>query len=205
MLTSELDKILEKVIGFARLPDGWNYGLGKAPSEEHILRAVKIISALQPAVLSGLDAFPGTDGELMIAVYAGSSCIEILLEVDGRINLVTERDGMIADEQNGVIQKSIPAYVGRFVDAKWGSSDYSIQNILTKDAAGSRALRSRTPRVAASRLYVRNASLKQVSRSAVTSVGTIRNVSRVNLQFLGVRGRATSLRGDTRAADDRHW
>jgi len=71
-----------KIVGFQSLADGWHYGGGLAPSQGLVGRAIGMSNLLDSMGFTDTDAFPGADGEIMLAAYRERHCVEITLETD---------------------------------------------------------------------------------------------------------------------------
>ena len=66
LIQQEENDTVDKIVSLLRLEKGWNYGSGLPPSIEVALQAAAITSAFHEAGWK-TDAFPGDDGEILIA------------------------------------------------------------------------------------------------------------------------------------------
>jgi hypothetical protein len=72
------DPVEEYIRSFSELPDGWNFGEGRAPSWEVIDKALQIYKLGKSYVLIG-NAFPVGDGEIEISFSNKDHFIDILI------------------------------------------------------------------------------------------------------------------------------
>ena len=84
ILPSEVEK---KISSFANLPIGWDYGSGGPIPEDAIETALAWNRFMQSRGLLETDAFPGGDGEVVIAAGYGDHYFEIIVEPDFTISL----------------------------------------------------------------------------------------------------------------------
>lgn len=72
------DPVEEYIKSFSKLPEGWNFGEGKAPSNEVILRGIEVYKLGRSFGLLG-NAFPVGDGEIEISFSYQDHFIDILI------------------------------------------------------------------------------------------------------------------------------
>lgn len=85
---------LTKIRNFKKLPHGWRYGKGVAPSEETIKLATSLLVQTLANGLTRTDAFAGADGEIQLTVYSHKSYLEFTVEPDARVTAVYEKEGV---------------------------------------------------------------------------------------------------------------
>jgi len=72
------DPVEDYIRSFSELPDGWNFGEGKAPSDEVINKAIQVYRLGKSFGLMG-NAFPVGDGEIEISFSYQDHFIDILI------------------------------------------------------------------------------------------------------------------------------
>lgn len=97
------DPLLAKLQELAALPNGWRFGEGIPPHPTTLDNAREIYRMVASRGLKA-DAFPGSDGSLILVFYANERCVEISIAQDGRMNVCVE-EGEGADFQE---MKEIP-------------------------------------------------------------------------------------------------
>jgi hypothetical protein len=136
-------KTEEKIRSFSALPAGWHFGSGHAPSQEMVATAIQWHRHLIRLGFTVTDAFPGTNGEIMITAYEGARYIEILLETISTISLIQESDGKEVRCLDQATPDQVFRALGEIAGEIWNTSGYSIQSISTVNSASLIASRSR--------------------------------------------------------------
>jgi len=72
------DPVEEYIRSFSELPEGWNFGEGRAPSREVINKAIEVYGCGKSFMLTG-NAFPLEDGEIEISFSNQDHFIDILI------------------------------------------------------------------------------------------------------------------------------
>jgi len=67
----------QKIATFSSLPLGWHYGAGTAISDDNIAAAQSLLDVLLLNGLTRTDAFPGSDGEILLTAYFGTHYIAL--------------------------------------------------------------------------------------------------------------------------------
>ena len=110
--------IAQKIRSFTKLPDGWHYGTGTSATAASVDAALTVNAALVDYGARNIEAFPGIDGDVLVAGYNHDDTLEIQCRPDGRMDLVHE----IGDEPdqergfNDISMSEVEAYLG---DLKW--------------------------------------------------------------------------------------
>ncbi|WP_419728223.1 hypothetical protein [Lichenicola sp.] len=184
---------IQKLEGFSNLPVGWNYGAGVAPTRRAIALATAFVSIYQNCGFPTTDAFPGTDGEIMITAYEGDHYVEITLETDGKIRFVyeVENEEKIYKEGLSIYQAAeLLSTVAEQVEAvRWPSLESSIPfttMILTGSNLRTWHSGLNEPRMARKQFPVSNMSVQYATAElyAPTLPTSIRS-SRRPRQFIG--------------------
>ncbi len=97
-----MNKTMKKILRFREYSEGWNYGRGKTFSDDAIESALAIEILLRRVGILETDAFPGSDGDIMVTGYEGSLYWELTLEWDNTVTFITEKDDRIVGEREGL-------------------------------------------------------------------------------------------------------
>lgn len=134
-----------KIRELREMPVGWFYGTGVAPDEEVVDITLKLNRAAINESLFETDVFPAEGGELMLVIYYDNYCLELMVERDGRINVVYERNDEEFDFKENLSLKEAVTEIRLFRKQVWNLSDSFIGNISI-DAKGTFAAQPfRTP------------------------------------------------------------
>jgi len=90
-LASETER---KIKSFGDLPLGWHYGKGGPVGSRAIEIALAYVWTFLSLSLIEMDAFPGADGEIMVAAYHGQHSIRITVELDSSFTVSHEFNGV---------------------------------------------------------------------------------------------------------------
>lgn len=93
------DPMEEYIRSFSELPEGWNFGEGRAPSEEVIDKAIRVYRLGKSSGLIG-NAFPVGDGEIEISLSYQDHFIDILITAANTLEYTYEIG--IGDEYNEI-------------------------------------------------------------------------------------------------------
>lgn len=87
--TSCSDPTENKLLSFANLPEGWNYGEGSPPTERTVHRAIEIYKVGKSYGLD-CEVFPVSDGCIEVSLYRNKYFIDILVKGDGTLDYTYE-------------------------------------------------------------------------------------------------------------------
>lgn len=73
------DEVISKIYSYNELPNGWDYGIGIAPSEETISRAIELYQIGSPYGFKG-DATPLNNGGITISFSLEDNFIDIIID-----------------------------------------------------------------------------------------------------------------------------
>ena len=73
----------QKLEAFARLQDGWHYGMGNPPTASTLKYAKAILGMYEAVGLQETDAFCSQDGEVMVTAYFENGYLECDINPDG--------------------------------------------------------------------------------------------------------------------------
>ena len=102
-----MNKTMKKILKFKEYSEGWNYGRGKTFSDDAIESALAIEILLRRVGIPETDAFPGSDGDIMVTGYDGSLYWEFTLEWDNTVTFITEKDDRIVEEYEGLSLRDV--------------------------------------------------------------------------------------------------
>ncbi len=110
--------IMRQIRAFAELPDGWHYGTGTGAAGIAVDTALAVNTLLVDYGARNIEAFPGIDGDVLVAGYRNNDILEIQCHSNGRMDLVHEiRDEPDQDREYGNISMSkFEAHLG---DLAW--------------------------------------------------------------------------------------
>ena len=137
-------KTVRKIESFAELRAGWHFGEGGPISRDRISVAKEFHNTLISLGFTTTDAFPGVNGEIMLAAYVGQRCIEIVIEADDTISLVYEESGQTLLEAGGLTADAARSHLRKIAEAIWNTHASSIHGYTIYSENVLRASRSRT-------------------------------------------------------------
>ena len=91
-----------KILNFKQYRKGWDYGGGVPFSKETIRNALHFNQLLSGYGIPRTDAFPGANGSIMVVGYSDPWCWEFIVEPDGTITIVTEKNGSVVKEEENL-------------------------------------------------------------------------------------------------------
>ncbi len=103
----------KKIKSFGELEDGWDFGTGRASPPEVINKAVEIYNLSETYGIEA-NAFPGTDGEIMFAIYPESHYLEFTFELDDSVTFYREKDDQEICYQEGLSFEDAKTKIGEF-------------------------------------------------------------------------------------------
>jgi hypothetical protein len=128
---SEQHITVRKISSFLRLVPGWNYGEGDTFNEDIIDRAIELHKLLLSFVFYETDAFPGTDGSIMVTAYDNDDCLEFTIETDGGIRCILESNDVAVYEQENLTILQVKDILKQLRRERWRPSDSSILSTMT--------------------------------------------------------------------------
>jgi len=123
---------LTKIVSFASLPVGWDYGDGVPASLNTVSLARDIFYELTQLGFTRVEAFPGTDGGIQLTTYEGLQHIIIIIKPSGEISLAHKisgqrtRSSIITTDRN-VIKNGLR----EIAQETWNISVFSTPSSLT--------------------------------------------------------------------------
>lgn len=90
------DPVVERILSFQQLSEGWMYGKGEPTSSKMTEKALNIYRLAKTYGAEDIEAFPIEDGSIMIAVYHSDMMVEIWCIKSGELLVkVEEHDELI--------------------------------------------------------------------------------------------------------------
>ncbi len=139
------DGVQGKIRSFGELPDGWDFGAGRA-SPPGVVEEARKIYQLGKSLGLEADAFPGLDGEISVAFYAQEHTVEVRVNTDLSLDLVHEIGIGVDYQQSPYIKpvetNFIASYLTLLVQQVrvWNSSGLSILQDMIQGGNGSRVI-----------------------------------------------------------------
>lgn len=126
-----LSETKDKLISFAYLSSGWNFGEGIPTKELPLKRALAILEALEDSGFSDTDVYPGIDGDVLLSAYALPDYYDFKIKVDGSVTVAHT-----LDEDDKFYQEAMPlvevfSKIKEFASQKWPTSDYLTSAFIT--------------------------------------------------------------------------
>ena len=91
-----------KILNFKRYRKGWDYGGGVPFSKKTIQNALRFNRLLSDCGIPRTDAFPGANGSIMVVGYSDPWCWEFIVESNGTVTIVTEKNGSVVKEEENL-------------------------------------------------------------------------------------------------------
>ncbi|MGE0885636.1 MAG: hypothetical protein AB7P14_18975 [Blastocatellales bacterium] len=136
----------DKLISFAYLPLGWNFGEGVPAKELPLKRAFAILEALENIGFYYTDAYPGLDGGILLSAYALPDYYDFKINLDGYVNVIHTRGEEDLFSQEAMSITQVINKIKEFASQKCPTSDYSTSAFTTaRNSDDSRVLLLQTP------------------------------------------------------------
>jgi|SRR5215831_20275990 len=122
---------IRKIRNFLCFTPGWNYGEGNIFDIYTINRAVELHKIILSLAFNETDAFPSTDGSVVVTVYHDNYCLEFTIKTDSNIYYRLElNDESIYQEENLTLSQA-KDILKQFRRERWRPSDSSIFDTMT--------------------------------------------------------------------------
>ena len=125
-----------KIKGFRELPRAWNFGKGHSPEDWTVETAIVLNSKARTLGFMETDAFPGTDGEIMVTIYFHNHYLEFTIEPTRKITFYRERNKIEISYQEEVSVEDAKAKLMEFGNEIWKSSVYFIKDTTIGESIG---------------------------------------------------------------------
>lgn len=129
-----------KLQNFLALKKGWNFGEGEVFEIEIINLATALHEEFLLRNFIETDAFPGSNGEVMLTIYHEEHYLEFILELDRTITLLYEvNDQEVFSKEKLSISTTI-TWLDKFMEILWMQSEFLVTNNTIKEKSDSPAL-----------------------------------------------------------------
>jgi len=135
-----------KLEGFARLARGWHFGEGDGFCRG-VVQAVKELNREAISLsFPETDVFPGLNGDIVLAIYRNSHCLEFIVDSTCRVDVCEERHGREVASREDLSVREAKQEIRRFRERLCRSFGLSASSSITiEDVAVSQAWRSNLP------------------------------------------------------------
>ena len=176
----------KKIRRFGEFENGWHYGEGVSFEQSVLDNAIALNREAIRLAFYETDAFPGTDGEVMLVVYSGDYDLEFVFERDGSVTFCHERGDEEICYRERLSLQDARTIIAKFREKTWKESGFLASGFMIVGEAGLEVLHSGTPEMTQeSRLLAENVYSNLEEPSVDISKGTIPE-SRQPLLFFGV-------------------
>jgi hypothetical protein len=161
---SEDAPILQRILSFTHLPEGWYFGAGHPPTGDTIASAITIAHTLRDIGAKPLEAFPDADGSILIIGYrGGDESVEILTHAGGRFDFAYEKGEDLVESLPGLNLHQARQKIRALMWQAESLFGYFIHSTLAQRSAVTSALLSKTPPMEGSQLSMANVFTQQAS------------------------------------------
>jgi hypothetical protein len=144
----ELAGVRRKIASFAELEEGWDFGAGR-PSPPEVVAFAQQICEAGKWFAERANAFPGVDGEIVVAFYFGDNIVDITVNTDLTLDYVHELGRGVEYEELACGENVKWGYISAHLAGlnkqanAWNSSEPSIWQgtTHTEDDSGATPLR----------------------------------------------------------------
>lgn len=173
---------INKIHEFGKRQPGWHFGEGVSPSRM-VLNKAKSIT--EKAYISGFetDAFPGIDGEIMIAVYYKNDYLEFTIETNGNITFVREKGEEQITYREGLSLNNALNELDKFGKHIWNISGTFTKTITIKGVSDSKVWLSRTHQDQVFPAYLKAAFRPSETQYVATSQNIIQEFPQLQLSI----------------------
>ncbi len=127
-------RALRRINLFGKLKEGWDFGEG-VPSPPGVVADAKTV--LRTIVSCGIpktDAFPGTDGEIIVTGYLERECFEFVVRIDRCVDIIIEQNDKEVFSTEGIALSKLPVVLNKNMEKQWHTSgSYTPLNMTAKN------------------------------------------------------------------------
>lgn len=134
----------QKILDFKTLGRGWCYGTGELFNDCTIDKAVKLNREILDNGFLETNAFPGTNGEIMITLYHNDDYLEFTIENNETITFVHEKKAEELAYEEQLSYEDIKHRISCFKEQVCRLSELSTRNSMITRSGDLQALRLRT-------------------------------------------------------------
>jgi hypothetical protein len=129
------NKTRDKLVGFAYLEAGWNFGRGVPAKEPALKTALTLLDDLNKAGFQETDAYPGDDGSVMVSAYALPDYCDFDVKPSGLITVVHAREDDELFYQERMSLEEAQRTIKEFALQQWRTSDCLISTTITANSS----------------------------------------------------------------------
>jgi hypothetical protein len=166
-----------RIISFVSRKEGWNFGRGKRPSSNTIIKSLLIAKAVRETGIIDTGAFLNDDGSIMVTGYHDKERhVEITCQTNESVRVLMEERGKTTfDEEYVNLEHGRRVLIDRV--EQWGNVDlslvYTISTTLISNWVASKAIAFQNrPAITEYLSSAPTAQLPQVAQYAPVSVAT---------------------------------
>jgi hypothetical protein len=156
--------VAAKIFSFLSLPDGWEFGEGKAPSFVTAARSVAVANRMMASGFEKADAFAAADGSILVVGYLVDNCIEVYVYPSGKLAVAFEEADVEIEAHEDLSLQQAFEMIATGANRWRGSFGFYTLNTLIEKRTVSEAQPSRTLQEAGYRW------LKQIASANIPSV-----------------------------------
>ncbi len=138
------ESAVNKINSLALLPDGWDYGSGGPISDSVRISALEWNQFLNWSGFWSTDAFPGGDGEVVLATSFGPHYVEVIVEPDSSVSVAYDRYGKQVLYDLRLRSEKARSVIKSIVEQIWNASILSTQKNSTPRITGGQGRRLET-------------------------------------------------------------
>ena len=113
MTAETLEKaVVEQVLSFAKLPDGWHYGTGIGATAEAVVTALEVGRLLLDHEARNVEVFPDIDGGIMVSGYRDRETVDIHCLPRGELEFTHEVDDELRRSESRVSIDQVEEFLG---------------------------------------------------------------------------------------------
>ena len=128
---NEQHPTIRKIRNFLRFTPGWNYGEGSTFDEHVINRAIEVHKSIISLAFYETDAFPGTDGSVMVTAYYSNYSLEFTIDANGNIRYILELNDAAIHQEENLTLAQIKDILRQFRRERWRPFDSSTFDTMT--------------------------------------------------------------------------
>lgn len=119
----------KKITEFTKLAAGWNFGAGKEFLDRVIIQAKQADNLLVQLLAAPTDAFPGSNGEIMVTAYKDDYYLEYTLHGGDEFSVRAIKGNTVIQSASRVGQREALSNLVGVAQTIWGTSGSSTPNI----------------------------------------------------------------------------
>jgi hypothetical protein len=168
---ARLRYVEDKIIAFAKLSQGWHFGRGHAPSNSVRVNAINMVKSGTAHGLWRTNAFPGTEGSILVSFRHDDHIIEIEIDAESQVTFSYDKGQDEVEFKDGLTVGQAIEKLTTYAKTICTSAPYTLSISTNSTDVGTEWLSS--PRVTEERQYfVLIVQSKRLEESASISVAS---------------------------------